>query len=239
MSQKYPEASVHNLTGNWWETAMGGALSRGRLIRVVAPYPEMKPARLIPQGRGDDARQHLQANYRIEEFRAGQPMPEVSPLPVASMPLRSGETYLVKRGKLRPAVVIAMEGVAVEDHLKRSGASWQHRPALLVAPYYGVEADGTRAGWDPEFVARIQRAEYSQYVWDILPIGGSDEGSILRLDHVFPIGADAANWLLTDYRLRSDALTYLDEWLSWHTNGTLIADGLLAYTRGELAKIAG
>ena len=32
-------------------------------------------------------------------------------------------------------------------------------------------------------------------------------------------------------------LTYIDEWLSWHMNGAFIDDGLLAYTRAELAKL--
>ena len=238
MTQKYPDASVHSLTGNWWEAASGGAITRGRLIKVTVPYPDMKPMRLVPESRGDDARQHQHGNYRLEEYRQGDPIKKVSALPLAATPLRIGETYLVRRGKTRPAIVVATEGVQIQDHLKRGGAAWQHKPALLVAPYYGVEADGSRGGWNPEFVARIQRAEYSQYIWDILPIAGSDEGSILRLDHVFPVGADSANWELFNYRLRADALTYLDEWLSWHTTGTLPADGLLAYTRTELAKLA-
>jgi hypothetical protein len=106
-----------------------------------------------------------------------------------------------------------------------------------LAPYYGVEADGKRAGWNPEFVSRIQRAEYSQYVWDLLPIPGSDDGSILRLDHLFPVGADPSNWISTDYCLRSDALTYLDEWLSWHLSGSLPDTGMLAFTRSELLKL--
>lgn len=238
VTPKFPESSVQNLTGNWWEAASGGDITRGRLIKVVVPYPDMKPWRLIPESRGDDARQHQQGNYRLEEFRFGDPVRNTSALPVAGMPLRAGETYLVRRGKSRPAVVIASAGIQVDPRFTRTGSAWQHKPAILVAPYYGVEADGTRAGWNPEFVSRIQRAEYSQYVWDVLPIPGSDEGSILRLDHVFPVGADPANWELTAFQLRTDALEYLDEWLGWHTSGTLDPDGLLAFTRGELAKLA-
>ena len=80
----------------------------------------------------------------------------------------------------------------MEARFKRTGAKWQHEPTLLLAPYYGSLSDGSRAGWDPEFISRIQRVEYSQYVWDILPIGGSESGSLLRLDHIFPLGADLA-----------------------------------------------
>jgi hypothetical protein len=153
------------------------------------------------------------------------------------MPLRTGETYLVRRGKIRPAVVLAVPGTEVEERFKRHGASWQHKPAFLMAPYYGVAADGTRGGWNPEFVSRIQRAEYSQYVWDVLPVGGSDDGSILRLDHVFPVGADPANWQTTEYKLRADALAILDEWFSWHQTTTLPAGGMLELLRQELGKL--
>jgi hypothetical protein len=153
------------------------------------------------------------------------------------LPLRDGETHLVRRGKIRPVVVLASPGDTVERRFTRHSASWQHRRALLVAPYYGVQADGTRAGWNPEFVSRIQRAEYSQYVWDRLPEGGLSEGSILRLDHVFPIGDDPANWTLLGYRLREDARAILDEWLSWHISGVLVPDGVLELARAELAEL--
>ena len=239
----YPDASIHNLTGDWWEAAPNGEMTRGRLLKTIVPYPDMKPYRLLPEGRGDEARQHQRANYRMEEFRVGDPPGSVSTLPVAGLPLRDGETFLVRRGKTRPAVVVSMPGTLVDPQFRRNAASWQHRPALLVAPYYGVQADGTRAGWNPEFVSRIQRAEYSQYVWDVLPAGGLREGShsggrnILRFDHLFPIGDDPANWILTDYRLRDDALDIVDEWLSWHVSGVLIEDGVLDFARREFARL--
>ena len=237
MTRTFPDASIQNLTGNWWEAAPSGEVNRGRLIRTIVPYPDMKPYRLIPEGRGGEARQHQQANYRLEAFRAGDPLGNVSALPVAGLPLRYGETFLVRRGKIRPAVVLATSGTPVDPQFKRNAASWQHRPALLAAPYYGVQADGTRGGWNPRFVSRIQRAEYSQYVWDILPEGGLREGSILRLDHLFPIADDAANWILSGYRLHEEALAILDEWLSWQVTGTLIEDGALDFARTEFAKL--
>lgn len=238
MIPTFPEASIHNLTGNWWEATPDRSIRRGRLLRAIVPYPDMKPFRLLPEGRGDDAKQHQRANYRVEEFRVGDPPGDVSALPVAGLPLRGGETHVVRRGKTRPVVVVAMPGTPVEESFRRNAASWQHRPAVLVAPYYGVQADGTRAGWNPEFVARIQRAEYSQYVWDILPVDGLPGGSILRLDHLFPIGADPANWVASEYRLRDDALAILDEWLSWHTSGAIVEGGILDFGRAELAKLA-
>lgn len=110
MTPTFPEASVHNLIGDWWEPAPDAQVTRGRLLRALVPYPDMKPYRLVPEGRGDEARQHQRANYRMEEFRIGDPPRSVSTLPVAGLPLRDGETYLVRRGKIRPVVVVALPG---------------------------------------------------------------------------------------------------------------------------------
>jgi hypothetical protein len=104
---------------------------------------------------------------------------------------------------------------------------------LLVAPYYGVDRDGTRGGWRPDFVQRIRRAEYAQYIWDSLPVGGPKE-SILRLDHVFPIARNAAAFEVTEHRLTPDALGIVDEWLRWLTTTVLAEGGLLADIRAEL-----
>jgi len=197
----------------------------------------MKPFRLVPIGRGDNARQHDSASYRLEEFRTGQPVTNVAPLPVAGLPLRDGETYLVRRGKTRPALVIATSGQPVPQELRAGAAKWQSNPTLLVAPYYGATRDGSRAGWNPEFVQRIQRVEYPQYVWDQLPIGGSDDGSIMRLDQVFPVGADPSNWELTPHRLSAEAMAFIDEWFSWHVTGGLPGGGILEFARTELAKL--
>ena len=130
-----------------------------------------------------------------------------------------------------------MPGIPVASQFTRNTGSWQHRPTLLVAPYYGTLADGTRGGWNPEFVSRIQRAEYSQYVWDILPEGSAKGSSILRLDHLFPVGNDPANWRLTGFRLTTEGLDILDEWLSWHATGALEKGGVLECLRQEFSKL--
>lgn len=237
MSPTYPEASVQRVIDDWWQRCPDGTLKRGRLVKTIVPYPDRKPFRLVPQSRGDDARQHQQAQYRIEEFRVGQPVSSASQLPVAGLPLHPGETFLVRKGKTRPAIVLAAAGTEVDRRLTRNAASWQHKPTVLLAPYYGVQADGSRGGWNDEFVGRIQRAEYSQYVWDILPISGSDSGSILRLDHLFPVGFDPANWTDTGYCLADEPLKLLDEWVTWHLTGILPDEGMLSYLRTELAKL--
>ncbi len=126
-----------------------------------------------------------------------------------------------------------LERVDIPGGLRTRGARWQTAPTLLVAPYYGVDPDGTRGGWRPEFVQRIRRAEYPQYVWDALPIGGPKE-SVLRLDHAFPVARNPAAFRATEHRLSSDALGVLDEWLTWLVRGTLEANSLLAYIRTQL-----
>jgi hypothetical protein len=196
----------------------------------------MKPYRLVATGRGDNPRQHQTAEFKLEEFRVGDPPPDESLLPVAALPVHPGESRIVRRGKVRPALVVATGGPPVPKELRRSAASWQSNQTLLVAPFYGGAADGTRGGWNPQFVQRIQRAEYPQYLWDVLPIGGSD-GSILRLDHVFPVGLDPANWRLTDFKLSPAALEMVDEWLMWHVTGGLVEDSALDCARKVLAGL--
>lgn len=90
----------------------------------------------------------------------------------------------------------------------------------MVAPYYGADQSGSSGGWKPEFVSRIRRCEYPQYVWDRLPLKGRDE-SILRLDHAQPIGKHGDSYELTGYVLHDEALGMVDEYLTWLVKGFL------------------
>lgn len=232
----YPDDSVQYLVEPWWVPADAGRIERGRLVRTLVPYPEMKPHRLIPEGRGDDARQHTRANFRIEPYRIGDPPPAVGVLPVAGLPLREGETYSVHRGKVRPTVVLSTSGPEIPRGIAGGRERWQSAHTLLVAPFYGADPGGTRGGWPADFVGRIKRAEYPQYVWDKLPVTGSTE-SILRLDHVFPIGIDPAGYQPYPFRLSPDALAVMDVWLRWLFAGDLDPDSILGMVRPELAKL--
>lgn len=232
----YPDDSVQYLVEPWWIPAEGGQIQRGRLINTLAPYPDMKPHRLIPEGRGDDARQHQRALFRIEEFRLIDPPQILGVLPVAGMPLHPGENYSVHRGKIRPAVVVSTGGPDVPR--TQGAARWQTAHTLIVAPFYGAEAGGTRGGWHPTFVERIRRAEYPQYMWDKLPITGAAE-SILRMDHLFAMGADPAGYSHYPFQLSPEALSVMDDWLHWLLNGALAQDSVLALVRTELSKLQG
>ena len=231
MIPKYPDESIQSLVApdpSWWVPATKTP-ARGSLVWTIIPYPDQKPFRLIPVGRGEDARQHAQAQYQLEEFRVGQTPQQTSVLPVAALPLRSDEEYLVRRSKRRPCLIIASTDVQVDTALARGKKRWQTALTRLVVPYYSANGSTARAGWAPELVGRIRRCEYPQYFWDTLPLAGSLEGSILRFDHTFSIGHDLANVEQTGYQLHQDALGILDEWLAWYVTGTLAhADTLKA-----------
>ncbi len=231
--ETYPEDSVQSLVREWWARDESGTVARGRLLKAFVPYPEHKPLALVPEGRAD-ATDHTRAIVRVVPFHMDRPT-RGGVLPVAGMPLHPGEAYYAVRGKVRPVVVLSEGGDDVPAALRRGQASWQSARTFLVAPYYGGEADGERAGWNPAFVERIRRAEYPQYVWDRLPTAASE--SILRLDNILPIGADPAAYKLADYRLTGEALELLDEWLAWLFSGELPGDGVLAEIRSGLAAL--
>jgi len=94
-----------------------------------------------------------------------------------------------------------------------------------------------RGGWRPEFVERIRRAEYPQYLWDALPLQSSTTTeSILRLDHIQPIGRIATTHEWTPHCLSEDAVKILDEWIDWLMTGMILKDGLLDTARQFLVQ---
>ena len=239
MIPKYPDDSIQSLVSpdpSWWVPASNQTLARGSLISAIVPYPEQKPFRLVPVGRGQDARQHTQAEYRLEEFRVGETPRQTSTLPVAALPLRGGEEYLVRRGKRRPCLILASTEVPVDASVARGKRQWQTALTRLVMPYYSANGTPARAGWSPELVVRIRRCEYPQYFWEDLPLRGSPEGSILRFDHAFSIGHDLANVKRTGYRLHPDALDILEDWFAWYVTGTLAQSSTISAARELLCE---
>ncbi|MDE0361165.1 MAG: hypothetical protein OXI74_08370, partial [Rhodospirillaceae bacterium] len=111
---------------------------------------------------------------------------------------------------------------------KRSSA-----PTVLAAPYYGADKDGNRSGYNAIFVERIRHCEYPQFVWDRLPIGGPKE-SILRLDHIQPIGTNHNSYELSGFELTEDAIEVVDEHIRWLILGGVLEDSLIALYRGEI-----
>lgn len=58
--------------------------------------------------------------------------------------------------------------------------------------------------------------------------------SILRLDHICPIGRHYRAYQLTEYELCPEAIAVLDEWIEWFVTGTLGASGTLRDVREML-----
>ena len=230
----YPEDSLQSLVGTWWTNRDSSDISRGQLLWAFVPHLDQEPLLLVSEGRTSPT-DHTRALYTIEPLKTNSP-PRQPILPVAALPNFPGEVRTVHRAKQRPAVVISVGGSHVPRPLRTGGARWQTSPTMLIAPYYGIDRSGTRGGWKPEFVQRIRRCEYPQYMWDRLPLGRTDE-SILRLDHLQPIGTHPNAYEITPYCLSDEAMKILDEWLLWLLTGNLDATGVLLDVRQGLIDL--
>lgn len=230
----YPDDSVQSVVGDSWWIQDDQRDLRGRLLKAAVPHVDQQPLRLVPEGR-TEAADHTKANYRLEQFHITQPA-RAPTLPVAALPQYPGENLLVYRTKVRPVLVISAGGPEIPRELRAGAARWQTAPTMLVAPYYGADPGGTRGGFKPAFVERIRHAEYPQYAWDKLPLPGSHE-SILRLDHVQPVGRHHDAYERTPHRLTDDAMTLIDEWLLWLQTGKLDENGFLFLIRSKLTEL--
>ena len=226
-SQKFPEDSLQNYCEPWWVRSEDQQLRRGRLIWAFVPHVDQQPYLLVAKGRSEPT-EHRFADFEIEPL--GSRVPPGADLPVAGLPYYPGEVRLLYRAKRRPALVLAVGGTEIPRPLRTGSARYQTNSTILAAPYYGADPGGSTGGWRPEFVDRIRRCEYPQYMWDSLPVPGRRE-SILRLDHLQPVGKHGQSYELTDYELDASALTIVDEYLTWLIQGALPVDSLLIEIR--------
>jgi len=233
----YPDDSLQFLIPPWWQKEDSQEIKRGRLLRAFVPHVDQNPMVLIPEGRKESI-SHTQVNYRLEPLQVKQ-IPKAPTLPVAALPAYPREIRTVYRAKKRAVLIISCGGADIPKALRVGAAKWQTAPTLLVAPYYGAEQSGTRGGWKEEFVKRIRRCEYPQYLWDKLPINGTTEESILRLDHIQPIGRNPNSFELTPHCMTEDAMLVLDEWLLWLFGGNLPENSILLDVRKELMELSG
>jgi hypothetical protein len=233
VKRNYPDDSVHNLCGEWWEVTDERRLEYGRLVKAFLPHVDQQPNVLVTQGR-TNPEAHEEADFEIRPLRGNVPPPE-SYLPVAGLPTYEGEVRILQRAKKRPALVLSALGAEVESRLRTGSARYLTNRSVLVAPYYGGDRSGKRGGFNPAFLQRIRRAQFPQYAWDSLPVGGASE-SVLRLDHVQPLGENAQAIEVTAYRLTADAAEIVEEWLSWFRTGVLNEDTELAYFQSEMSR---
>lgn len=224
---------VQDFAAPWWIPCDRGQFQRGQLIRAFLPHVDLTPHTLTPEGRVSPT-DHSEALFRIAPLRVREPYAR-SRLPVAALPAVEGEVYTVHRSKTRPALIVSTGGSEVPKPLRPSTTPrWQTAPTLLVAPFYGTERTDGRAGWHPPFIDRIRRCEYPQFMLDALPLPGSTSESVLRFDHVQPIGRHHESYEPVGFCLSEDALLIVDEWLTWLWSGKLDEASVLAEIRAEL-----
>lgn len=230
----FPDDCVQSIIGsaNWWTKNKEQELCRGALIFAFVPHVDQVPLTFEPIGR-TDAKLHDSAFFRVAPLSVNQPLKKTD-LPVAAMPLSGGEVWAAYRAKKRPCLVIGSNNPAVDQALIKGTPKNSTAAMVLVAPYYGVDRDGRRAGYKPEFVERVRHCEYPQFVWDRLPTTSGPDESILRLDHLQPIGADGTSYKISEFKLSDGALAIIDELVQWLIWGGVDADGLIALYREEI-----
>ena len=209
---KFPDDSLQSLvaSSSWWQETDSQSVDRGFLIKAFIPHVDQTPNTIEPVGR-QEANIHSKAIVKIRPLDIQAPRKRED-LPVAAMTLYQNEIWTVYRAKLRPCLVLGKTRNMVPKEAKRGQPKRNTAPTLLVAPYYGADRDGSRAGYNPEFIERVRHIRYPQFFIDILPIGGPKE-SLLRFDHLQPIGAHYDSIQKTGYCLNEEALEILDELL--------------------------
>lgn len=219
MTQTYPDESVQGLLGgDWWVEDKSTVVNRGRLVRAFVPHVDQMPFLLVPTGR-TEAREHRLADCEIKPLNITAPLDRAR-LPVAGLPCYEGEVRTVHRAKKRPLLILAEAGPDVPSKLVTGIPKTSTSHLFIGAPFYGVDQSGKRAGYPPEFVNRVRHCEYKQFFWDKLPLSGAEE-SLLRLEHIQPVGAHYMSLEVTPWRLSEDALILIDEWLQWFVYDSL------------------
>lgn len=231
----YPKDCLQCQAAPWWIEDNSSTIERGRLLWAFVPHVDQEPYVLIPEGRSNP-REHASAIFRIEPSNIRR-VNSRSKLPVSALPQFSGEIWAVYRAKKRPVLVVGQKGPDVPRSLRTGSARFRTAPTFLVAPYYGCDRTGKRGSWRREFLKRVRRCHYPQYLWDILPISSTTKESILRLDHIQPLSTLYVAYELTPYRLSDDAMVLLEEYVDWLLTGTLGSDSILELVRSELLKL--
>jgi hypothetical protein len=73
-------------------------------------------------------------------------------------------------------------------------------------------------------------------MWDILPLRDDFGVSLLRLDHIQPIGRHYETYEWLPYCLAEEAILILNEWLHWLLEDDLPVDSILFDCREQLIK---
>lgn len=234
----YPEDSLQSLISpsQWWIKQDNRELCRGSLVFAFLPHVDQIPFSFEPIGR-TKADCHDLADIKVKPLKVDQPLKKTD-LPVAAMTLNHNEVWAAYRAKKRPCIVVATESSAIDRKLIRGMPKNSTAPTVLVAPYYGVRSKLNRAGFKPAFVERVRHCEYSQFMWDSLPFASGEE-SILRLDHIQPIGSHHDSYKLSGYKLSDEALEIFDQCLNLCIYDGVEEDSILFDYRDMIEDIVG
>jgi len=218
----FPEDSLQSMIkpSSWWIKNEEKQLCRGALIFSFVPHIDQIPYGITPIGRNVPT-EHEKADLQIAPLDINQPIKQTD-LPVAAMPLFDKEIWTAHKAKTRPCLVFGLTGCFVDKEFIRGKAKRNTAPTILVAPFYSVGQKGKRSGYKPQFVEKVRHCEYPQFFWDKLPINSAeDDGSILRLDHLQPIGNHYKSHKICNHMLSPDAMMLLDHMLEWLIFGSL------------------
>ena len=230
MTLNYPDVCQQSLIEPWWEEYTGIEFKPGRLVWAYLPHADQVPYTLIPIGRTDDPTDHGTAKVKIKSFSIGDSVKKKD-LSVAALPLYENEKFCVYRAKKRPALIISKGGPLIESKLTRDMSKSRTVPTILLVPSYGADI-----GYRKKFIERVRRCEYPQFIWDFLPIGGKEKGSIIRLDHMQPVVRNTRYIELTQYCLSEKAMIFVMQWVDWLVSGQMDKDSILCQTRDFLME---
>ena len=150
----------------------------GQFFRAPAYYPHQKLD--IWRPKNVDVKLGIASDFNIttgvaDAFRRS--------LPLSSPPLKTDEEFIALKAKPRPVILIQPPDPALLA-IKKAGYSGKVvRHLCPVVLVYSAEDDAGNSKFDPEFIERVRRLEYRQFLF--LPKGGPlSLDSIARLDEV-------------------------------------------------------
>jgi hypothetical protein len=212
------EIAIQDLVEPWWEETTSKIPEPGMLDWAFEPIVDQAPYTFHPVGRREP-RKHQEATVRIERLKIEKSYSTNPPLPVAAMSLAKREVWSAFRAKKRPCLILSGASAnEIDRHLTVNQPKASYAATVILAPYYGAD-QGSRVGYPPHFLERIRSAEYSQFFADKLPINSKTKESVLRFDHLQPVGFSQNSFELTGYKLSDAALEVMDDWLHWRLWG--------------------
>ncbi len=212
--------SIQGFIDPWWVESTSKEIVPGALVWAFVPFVDQVPYTFKGIGR-KEPRKHQEALVKIERLEIKKSYSTNPPLPVAAMSLDKGEVWSAFRAKKRPCLILAISSNSlVNPKLAKNLPKRSYAKTVIVAPYYGADQKG-RVGYPPSFMERIRHAEYPQFFADKLPMDGKTKESVLRFDHIQPVGFSENSFELTGYKLSDPAKEVIDDWLHWRLWGGL------------------